>query len=125
MEVRTATAEDFPAVQGIIAAFPDKLMQTHLPQPDEFFVAEEDARIVGCCALEVYSQRLAEIRSLAVLPEFQGRGIARKLIEACIDRAKEKNIYEVLTITGTTTIFEKYGFASFKNERYALLKVLD
>ncbi|MEK7093126.1 MAG: GNAT family N-acetyltransferase [Patescibacteria group bacterium] len=125
MQIRAARAEDFPAVQAIIAKFPEHLMQEHLPEPEEFFVAEENEKIVGCCALEIYSQRMAEIRSLAVLPEFQNRGIGGTLVEACLSAAKEKNIYEVLTITGSSGLFEKHGFASFKNERYALLKILD
>ena len=99
-------------------------MQEHLPEPEEFTVALEDDHVVGCCALEVYSKRLAEIRSLAVAPEHQGKGIASKLIESCIQEAKEKEIYEVLTITGSSSLFEKQGFGTFNNEKYALLKIL-
>jgi amino-acid N-acetyltransferase len=124
MTVRKATEADFPVIKTIIALFPEQLMQDHLPRPDEFFVAEEDGAIVGCCALEVYSERLSEIRSLAVLPKHQGKGIATKLIESCIAEAKTKGIYELLTITGTNSIFEKHGFASFKREKYALIKIL-
>ena len=42
---------------------------------DAFWVAEVDGRVVGCCCLEVYSPKIAELRSLAVLPEFRGRGL--------------------------------------------------
>jgi len=99
-------------------------LQDHLPEPEEFSVALIDDKIVGCCALEVYSKRLAEIRSLAVLLEFQGQGIATKLIETCVQEAKDKHIYEVLTITGSTSLFEKMGFGIFSNEKYALFKIL-
>lgn len=99
-------------------------MQIHLPKPEEFYVALEGDMIIACCALEIYSQRLAEIRSLAVAPEYQGRGIGKQLVAACLNEAKEKNIYEVLTITGSSALFEKQGFATFNNEKYALLKIL-
>jgi amino-acid N-acetyltransferase len=124
MQIRKATADDFPSIVELIKQFPDKLMQDHLPKPEEFTVALENNRVVGCCALEVYSKRLAEIRSLAVAQEFQGNGVASTLIETCLTEAKEKNIYEVLTVTGSSALFEKQGFGTFNNEKYALLKIL-
>jgi amino-acid N-acetyltransferase len=123
MKIRKATEADFPAIQAIIRQFPEQLMQEHLPDPDEFFVAEEDS-LIGCCALEVYSQRLAEVRSLAVLEEHRGRGIASQLVAACMQEATDRGIYEVLAITGTPALFEKQGFGAFKSEKYALLKIL-
>jgi amino-acid N-acetyltransferase len=124
MQIRKATNNDFAAIRELIKKFPEKLLQDHLPQPEEFMVAVSDDKVVGCCALEVYSKRLAEIRSLAVSPHFQGQGIATKLIDACVQEAKEKQIYEVLTITGSSALFEKQGFGTFNNEKYALLKIL-
>jgi amino-acid N-acetyltransferase len=124
MEIRKATETDFPVIESVIRNFPEKLMQDHLPRPEEFFVAQESGTIIGCCALEVYSQRLAEVRSLAVLPEHQGKGIARQLVEKCLEEAKALNIYEVLAISGANSLFEKYGFGTFKNEKYALIKIL-
>jgi N-acetylglutamate synthase-like GNAT family acetyltransferase len=124
MQIRKATADDFPAIVELIKQFPDKLMQDHLPDPEEFTVAIEDGRVIGCSALEIYSKRLAEIRSLAVSADFQGKGIASKLIESCVSEAKDKGIYEVLSITGSSSLFEKQGFGPFNNEKYALLKIL-
>lgn len=130
MAIREASAADWLAISAIIKQFPGQLMQDHLPEPEEFFVAEESlpaqagGTIVACCALEVYSKRLAEIRSLAVLPAHQGNGIAGQLIERCMARAKEQKVYEVLTVTGTPAFFEKHGFNMFQAEKYALLKVI-
>jgi amino-acid N-acetyltransferase len=124
MLIRKATAADFPAIETIIRKFPETLMQVHLPRPEEFFVAEEDGAIIGCCALEVYSQRLAEVRSLAVLKEHQGQGIARQLVEICLDEAKAQSVYEVLAISSANSLFGKYGFNTFNNEKYALIKIL-
>ena len=124
MEIRCAASEDFSAIRALIARFPEQLMQEHLPEPVEFFVAEEEGHIVGCCALEVYSQRLAEVRSLAVIEEYRGQGIASQLVAACLTEARKRGIYEVLTITGTPPLFEKQGFDAFNQVGYALLKVL-
>ena len=47
------------------------------------FIARLDGRIVGCAALEIYSKKLCEIRSLAVDPSAQGLGIGKQLVAAC------------------------------------------
>lgn len=124
MEPRRATAADFPAIRNLIAHYPTQLMQEHLPEPEEFFVLQKERDIIGCCALEVYSQRLAEIRSLAVHEDYRHQGLGSKLVDACLAAAKETGIVEVLAITGSPTFFETRGFGAFKNEKYALLKVL-
>ena len=124
MEIRPATTVDFPAIRELLAHYPETIMQEHLPEPEEFLVATEEGTLIACCALEVYSKRLAEVRSLAVSESFQGRGIATQLVAACLKRAQEQNIHEVLTITGATSLFEKQGFSTFKGEKYAMLKVL-
>lgn len=125
MVIRKATEADIEQVRALIRQYPEVLMQDHLPEPGAFFVAEEQRKIIGCCALEIYSQRLAEIRSLAVVKEFQGKGIATALVERCLEAAKGKGVYEVLAITGANSLFGKHGFGTFNNEKYALIKVLD
>ncbi len=125
MRIRRATRRDWEGILRLIREYPDKLMQNHLPRASRFFVVVEKDKIVGCCALEVYSKRLAEIRSLAVAREFQGKGIATRLIERCLKLAKQKAVYEILSITGAIALFEKKGFKAFNKERFALLKVLE
>jgi N-acetylglutamate synthase-like GNAT family acetyltransferase len=130
MEIRAARTADASAIMALIRSFPDQLMQDHLPDPDAFFVAEEfdpstgSGQVIGCCALEIYSKRLAEVRSLAVAQKHQGKGIASALVDACVGRAKERGVYEVLSITGTPAFFEKHGFGTFHQEKYALIKIL-
>ena len=55
------------------------------------FVADSNGRIVGFAALEVYSAKLAEVRSLVVSPETQGQGVGRRLLAACVDKAHSLN----------------------------------
>ncbi len=125
MTIKKASKKHWTAILKLIRQHPDVLVQDHLPRPSEFFVAIEDNQVVGCCALEVYSKRLAEIRSLAVAADHQGKGIATRLIDRCLTEAKKRKIYEVMTITGAVRLFEKHGFGAFNKEKYALIKVLD
>lgn len=85
-----------------------------------FYVAVEDERIVGCCAIEVYNRKLAEIRSLVVVSEYRGRGIAKRLVEACLEDAREKGVMEVITITDKDAFFEKTGFKKVLNGQWAM-----
>lgn len=124
MNIRKASKSDFAEIKNLIKLYPDKLMQSPLPKLGNFFVAEFQGKIVGCCALEVYSKRLAEIRSLVVHPNFQRRGTATKLIKACLKRAKREKIFEVLSITGAVGLFGNLGFGTFNKEKYAMLKIV-
>ena len=74
------------------------------------FVAERDGKIVGFCALEIYSPKLAEIRSLAVAAEAQGTGLGTRLVAACVARAKERQILEVMAISSSENFFRSCGF---------------
>lgn len=124
MKIRKATTKDFPVIQKLIREHKVQLMQDHLPKPRRFFLAEKGGIVVGCCALDIYSKRLAEIRSLAVTKKHQSNGIARVLVERCIKEAKKKKIYELIAISGADTFFSKFGFRTFHQEKYALINIL-
>jgi len=124
VKFRKAGAKDFPRIKNLIKLYPQHLLQSPIPRSVDFFVAIADKRVVGCCALEVYSKRLAELRSLVVKEEFQGKGIATKLIKLCLARAKREKVQEVLTITSAVRLFGKSGFKTFRREKYALLKTI-
>jgi amino-acid N-acetyltransferase len=87
---------------------------------EDFYLWIENDQIVGCCSLEIYTQKLAEVRSLIVLPSYQGRGIGTKLIKACLEKAKEQNVYEVLTITDRVELFDKVGFQKQLNNQWPM-----
>jgi len=87
---------------------------------DCFYVAEEDGKIAGCCAIEIYSPKLAEVRSLAVVPEYQGKDLGSHLVKECVAEAAEKGIYEVLAITDKDAFFEKMGFNKTLNGQWAM-----
>ena len=114
--LRTATADDVAAIADFIQPFVDA--GTILPRtcrelkdnPGNFFIVEQEDEIVGCAALDIYSQKLAEVRSLCVSPTVRGMGVGRMLIDACVARAKERNILEVMAITCEDDFFKACGF---------------
>lgn len=115
--VRSAVTDDIPAIEALIEPFVEQgaLLERTYDElgdllPNFFVAADADGAIVGCAALEIYSRKLAEIRSLAVAESVQGRGVGRMLVKACIERASEHNVLEIMAITASDAFFQSCGF---------------
>jgi amino-acid N-acetyltransferase len=66
--------------------------------------------VKGVVALHVVGEELAEVRSLAVAESLQGQGVGKKLLQSCIDDAKEMRLQRIFTLTYQTEFFTKLGF---------------
>ena len=114
--IRPARRDDIDAIDAFLRPF--VAAREVLPRTaDELFylistgfVAEQAGRVVGFAALEIYSLKLAEVRSLTVEPAVRGRGVARELIERCVALARQKDVYEVLAVTAADELFRRCGF---------------
>ena len=74
------------------------------------FVAEAKGRIVGFTALEIYSEKLAEVQCVSVEEAYRGQGIGRRLIMLCVDRARQLHIAETMAITAREEVLRHCGF---------------
>jgi len=116
IQIRTALETDLEQLTELITPFVEsgKLLPRTFDELRSLlptlFIAEQGERIVGCAALEIYSWKLAEVRSLAVASEVQGQGVGRRLVQACLDRARAMNILEVMAITSSDAFFMSCGF---------------
>ena len=81
-----------------------------------YVLAYENDVPIGVGALHIFSPFLAEIRSLAVDKNYQGRGIGKKIVKALLKEAKEIGIKEVLVLTYKKEFFEKLGFREIPKE---------
>ncbi len=122
--LRKARLDDIEEIQKLIQDNIDKLLprtNDELRELIEFFwVVEESDRIVGCCCLEVYSPKIAELRSLAVHEDCRGKGYGEILVKAAVDEAQRQKIRQILVVTSTRAFFEKLNFGACLNEKYAL-----
>jgi amino-acid N-acetyltransferase len=122
--IRRATLDDIDAIVGVVNTNTDRLLARDRDEIvqllDAFWVAEIDGRIVGCCCLEVYSPKIAELRSLAVMPEFRGQGLGARLTDAAVEEAKRRGIPQVLVVTSNRAFFERLNFGPCLDEKYAL-----
>lgn len=111
-----ATSIDIRAVSNFLQPFVDQ--EFLLPRTrDELkhllkhaFVARWRRKVVGFAAVEIYSRKLAEIQCLAVHPEFQRMGIGRRLVTACVRRAKEMKVLELMAISASDAFLKECGF---------------
>lgn len=116
LTVRPTSADDCERLEAFITPFVEQ--GRILPRTTEElrglmqhgYLAEVAGDIVGFAALEVYSAKMGEIRSLSVAEDFRGKGVGRALVEACLARARERNVFEVMVITSEDGFFQRCGF---------------
>lgn len=122
--VRKATLADVDVILDIVNTNIDRLLERDREEIeqllDSFWVAEVDGGVVGCCCLEVYSPKIAELRSLAVRSDYRGDGLGAALTNAAVAEAQRRGIPQVLVVTSNREFFERLNFGSCLNEKYAL-----
>jgi len=122
--VRKARLADIPAIVRLVAAHPETLLprseEEYRELLDTTWVAEIDGQVVGSCVLEIYSPKIAELRSFVVQQEFRDRGVGREMAQAAVAEGERRNIREILVVTSSPEYFEKLGFGESLHEKYAL-----
>jgi amino-acid N-acetyltransferase len=83
----------------------------------DFYVLKDAAgRLVGCCALSVVWENLAEIRSLYVQKKSRRQGLGRILAEACCEDALKLGLRRIFTLTYRLDFFSGLGFQEVAKE---------
>jgi amino-acid N-acetyltransferase len=72
---------------------------------------EQRVSLVGCGALHVLWEDLAEVRTLATDPTYRRHGIGHLLLEALLDRARELGVERVFCLTFEVSFFAAHGFS--------------
>ncbi len=116
MLFRKAKITDVEAIHALITHYADEGLMLARSRAKlyesirEFSVTVDNYRIVGVGSLHIIWEDLAEIRALAVAPEFKGRDIGRTLVQMFLQEAKDLGIPQVFTLTYQPGFFEKCGF---------------
>jgi amino-acid N-acetyltransferase len=108
---------DVAAIRKLISGYsqqgemlPRALIEIYEHIRDFFVFTETDGEVLGCCALQLFWEDLAEIRSLAVKEPNNRKGIGAALVEACMEEGRGLGISKVFTLTNKPSFFEKQGF---------------
>ena len=122
VQVRRATVRDVPAMARIINHWASQgimLPKSHhqlYQYIRDFVVATCNDEVIGCGALHVVWEDLAEVRSMAVVEEWQGKGVGRKMLAHLLDEARELGLPHVFALTYRQGFFERAGFRVVPHE---------
>jgi amino-acid N-acetyltransferase len=116
--VRRAQTRDVRVIRHLIDAnvtsgrLLDKPTVTLYEDIQEFWVAcsGEEGQVIGCGALHVMWEDLAEIRTIAVDDAYQGGGAGHKLVAALLGTARELGVSRVFVLTFAVEFFGRHGF---------------
>ncbi len=115
--VRPALPADMRAVRGLVEPYARgrillaKEMVGYYEAVQEFLVATDpEAAVVGCGALHVMWDDLAEVRTLAVDPAWRGRRVGHALLDALVERARLLGLRRIFCLTFEVGFFAAHGF---------------
>lgn len=115
--VRRARTADVRSIRQLVDQYAaqrillSKEMVTLYEDVQEFWVAEEPAgSIIGCGALHVMWEDLAEVRTLATHPDWLDRGIGHAVLSTLLEVARDLGISRVFCLTFEVDFFKQHGF---------------
>jgi amino-acid N-acetyltransferase len=114
--IRPATEADIPAISALVNYF--AAQNVMLPRSEEkiranlsdYVIAEGAGRLAGCGSLAHLTSQLAEIRALAVAPDYHGQGVGARLVAALLEMAQARDIAQVCALTLRPDFFQRQGF---------------
>src|SRR5690349_15690754 len=115
--VRRARTSDVRSIARLVAGYADdrivlrKEAVTLHGDVQEFRVAQDaDGVVVGCGALHVMWEDLAEVRTLAVDKTRHGEGIGSRILDVLVDQARELGVSKLFCLTFEVGFFARHGF---------------
>lgn len=116
--VRQARTSDVPEIRELIDqnVGSRRLLEKHTVNLYEdileFTVAEAsaDGAVVGCGALHVMWDDLAELRTVAVDERRRGTGVGHLIVDELLDRARAVGVSRVFVLTFAVSFFASHGF---------------
>lgn len=115
--VRRARTSDVPMIARIVAGFADnrrllhKETVTYYENVQEFRVAVDPSdQVIGCGAVHVLWEDLAEVRTLAVDTAWHGCGVGHALLEELLDQGEQLGVTRLFCLTFEVDFFARHGF---------------
>lgn len=116
LQIRSARLEDVPGIHDLLKYYSDRGILLPRPESDifnslrDFYVVEDDGRIVACAALLIYTSELGEVRSLAVDPEYKHLGLGNRIVKQLESDAEKLGLSRLMALTYVVGFFEKLQF---------------
>jgi amino-acid N-acetyltransferase len=122
IRIRPARTRDVRAMRALVAPLAEQrvLLQkeavAYYESVGDFVVAERDGEVVGCGAVHVLWEDLAEIRTLAVASSALGHGIGTRILDSLVARAVDLGVERLFCLTFETEFFARHGFAPIEGQ---------
>lgn len=122
MTIRRARTSDVREIRSLVAPLAERRVLVskdtvaYFEGLQEFRVAEADGQVVGCGALHVMWDDLAEIRTLAVSEDHLGKGVGGALLESLAADAVELGVERLFCLTFETDFFVRHGFTEIEGQ---------
>jgi amino-acid N-acetyltransferase len=115
LTVRRARVSDVRRIKELVDCYAGavllaKQLVTLYEDVQEFWVAERDGVVLGCGALHVLWEDLAEIRTLAVHPDAIGQGVGQALVTQLVEHGRVLGLRRLFVLTFEKHFFSRYGF---------------
>jgi amino-acid N-acetyltransferase len=117
ISVRRARTGDIPGIQALIEPLVNQRILLGKERValyeavQEFRVAEDESgTLVGCGALHVFWSDLGEVRTLAAVQGWRGRGVGHAILERLESDARELGLTRLFCLTFETAFFQRHGF---------------
>ena len=121
--IRPARTSDVGAIRALVAPLADervlvaKETVAYYEGLQEFRIAEDpDGTVLGCGALHVMWEDLAEVRTLATAESAKGRGVGTALVERLLADAADLGVRRVFCLTFEVDFFRKRGFEVMEDQ---------
>lgn len=121
--VRRARTADVATIAELLAPYVDERILLGKERVDlfeqvqEFRVAEpEGGGLVGCGALHVMWEDLAEVRSLAVRRDLRKSGVGATILDRLIQDARDLGVSRLFCLTFEVEFFARFGFEPVTDE---------
>jgi amino-acid N-acetyltransferase len=119
LTVRRARVGDVRRIKGLVDCYAGvvllaKQLVTLYEDVQEFWVAERDGSILGCGALHVLWEDLAEIRTLAVHPDAVGQGVGHALVARLVEHGRALGLRRLFVLTFQERFFSRQGFRTIE-----------
>ena len=76
--------------------------------------------LIGCGAIHIYWENLAEIRALAIAPGMTRKGVGSALVESLISEARDMGIDQIFLFTYEPKFFSRFGFTKVEHNTLPL-----
>ncbi len=110
--MRAANASDFEAIRALIHAV--KINPTGLDWRRFIVAVDGQDKIIGCGQIKAHRDGSYELASIAVVPEWRGRGVARAIMDRLI--SSHHGRFYLTCRSGLRPFYEKFGFSVAQRE---------